>query len=617
MKNNILIILIFVSTIVFGQKYFENRNDIPEKYKWKIEDIYANQSDWENDYSKAKQKINKLSKFKHNIASSDDLYNILSYIYNIGYITDKLTLFSLMTNSVNQESEISDEMSIKLQQLDNQLLDVTSWVDPAILKIPKNTILNWFKINKNLSKYYDYYKTIDRERLYILDEEKENLVNLFNNSAYAISDTYNELFYSDLSYPQFSDEKGNIISLNSVEYSKILNDTNRTMRFKAYKAYTNHFTSKRNTCASLLSANCNMTYAYIKAYGFNSVLKEDLFTDSVPKNVFLTMLETIKNHTQPLIKYHKLRAKALKLNNYQPADMYCSVRGNTKKYKYVDAKIIIKNSLNKLGREYLNFLDTMINERRIDVYENKNKENTVAYTTHIYNLTPYILTTYGEDITDIYVLIHELGHAVHAMFSMKNQTSINYESSILKDEVTSTINELFLTDYLLKNATNTQEELQILEKAIENMNYYYSQTFSADFSYQVYTSIENEEDLSASYLDEIYLNTYKAFYDNSVSNIEASNWTKYGELDFYNYKYVVSMTAALVFYNRISNGGDEELQQYLDFLKSGGNDFALAQLKKANIDLSDKSLFLLIPRYTKKLVDLYEMKLKEMKLINN
>jgi oligoendopeptidase F len=75
------------------------------------------------------------------------------------------------------------------------------------------------------------------------------------------------------------------------------------------------------------------------------------------------------------------------------------------------------------------------------------------------------------------------------------------------------------------------------------------------------------------------------------------------------------MTAALTFHNRIINGSKLELVQYMDFLKSGGNDYPLAQLSKAGINMSNKNVYKVIAEYTQILVSMYEKESRKLGLI--
>ena len=79
----------------------------------------------------------------------------------------------------------------------------------------------------------------------------------------------------------------------------------------------------------------------------------DISSDSIPKSIYMGMVETMKDNTEPLIKYHRLRAKILKIDDYQSADIYCPIVDLNNKYDYEKARIIIREALQPMGKELL------------------------------------------------------------------------------------------------------------------------------------------------------------------------------------------------------------------------------------------------------------------------
>ena len=45
------------AALPFASGEIPNRNDIPDAFKWKLEDIYTNDAEWEKEYAQLKAKI--------------------------------------------------------------------------------------------------------------------------------------------------------------------------------------------------------------------------------------------------------------------------------------------------------------------------------------------------------------------------------------------------------------------------------------------------------------------------------------------------------------------------------------------------------------------------------
>jgi oligoendopeptidase F len=54
---------------------------------------------------------------------------------------------------------------------------------------------------------------------------------------------------------------------------------------------------------------------------------------------------------------------------------------------------------------------------------------------------------------------------------------------------------------------------------------------------------------------------------------------------FYVYKYATGISAAISLADRVLNGGSEELEAYLGFLKAGGHEFPIETLRAAGVEM--------------------------------
>lgn len=253
----------------------------------------------------------------------------------------------------------------------------------------------------------------------------------------------------------------------------------------------------------------------------------------------------------------------------------------------------------------------MFGQRHIDFYETPHKVNNVAYSISYYGNAPFILTNFSHRLSDVFTLAHELGHAVHGMYACQSQPLSTAESSIFVDEVTSTLNELLLTDYLLNTADIGENRLYLLQWCIDNIEYYFRSALKADFAYQVYQYIESGEMASAKHFDKLYARLMNDYYGSALVLTDSSGWCRYGLVDFYDYQYVTSMTASILLYEKLkADTSGLILRRYETLLRAGGDDFPLRQLSKAGIDLLDDQNYQALSRYLAGLVAQYEAELK-------
>jgi len=73
------------------------RNEIPEQFKWKLEDIYESNEAWEKDFAKAKLLASNLKDFKDKIGeSSDSLLKCLEAQAEVSRLFEKVYVYAQM-----------------------------------------------------------------------------------------------------------------------------------------------------------------------------------------------------------------------------------------------------------------------------------------------------------------------------------------------------------------------------------------------------------------------------------------------------------------------------------------------------------------------------------------
>ncbi|MBM7624540.1 M3 family oligoendopeptidase [Sporohalobacter salinus] len=292
-------------------------------------------------------------------------------------------------------------------------------------------------------------------------------------------------------------------------------------------------------------------------------------------------------------------------------DLYTPiVKDVDKKYSYQQAQEIILKALAPLGEDYLAIVKKAFNEGWIDVYENKGKRSG-AYSASGYDSHPYILLNYNGEISDLFTLAHELGHALHSYYSNHNQPYIYSDYKIFVAEVASTVNESLVMNYMLKNTEDKAMRKYLLNYYLEQFRgTIYRQTMFAEFEKHIHDQVEQGKTLTADSISNYYhkLNR-KYFGDNIVidSGIDVE-WARIPHFyyDFYVYQYATGFSAANALSQQILEQGEPAVAKYLEFLKGGSSKDPLVLLQEAGVDMSS-------PQPINKALDKFENLLIEMK----
>jgi oligoendopeptidase F len=259
------------------------------------------------------------------------------------------------------------------------------------------------------------------------------------------------------------------------------------------------------------------------------------------------------------------------------------------KMPYDQAKAIVLESLQPLGKDYVETVRKGIDAGWVDVYENEGKRSG-AFQWGTYGCHPYICLNYDNKINDLFTLAHEMGHAMHSHYTWGAQPYVYGDYTIFLAEVASTVNEALLMEHMLKTTTDQTMKEYLLNYFLEQFRgTLFRQVMFAEFEMLTHEMAANGEPLTSDSLSALYYDLNKKYYgdDIVVDDRIAYEWARIPHFynAFYVYKYATGYSAAIAFSKRILAGG-EELSQYFEFLKSGSSDYSIDILKKAGVDLS-------------------------------
>lgn len=570
-----------------------DRSTIEEKYKWKIDKMYSSKEEIEKDISKVKNLIQEVKEYKGKLSESkENLYKVLNISENASRIVQNLYVYTHMKQ--HEDTRINDNQgrATKTEMLSTDLGVATSYIVPEILAIEENKLSEYLKDEK-LSFYTKYIKDILRDKPHTLSEREEEILAATSELSTIPENVYDMLAYADMEFPEIEDEEGNKVKLSHSNYSLFIKSKNSRVRKDAFEGEFSTYEKYKNTFASTLYGGIKSEIFYAKTRKYNSAIEASLFSDDVSLDVYNNLISAIDKSIPNLNKYVELKKKFLGLNEIHMYDLYVPL---TDKFDmdipYDKAQDIILEALKPLGEEYLKVIKSAFDERWIDVYDNEGKKGG-AYSWGSYDSHPYILMSYKNDLNSLFTLIHELGHSVHSHYSRTSQPFLYSDYKIFVAEVASTLNELLLINYLLENSKSKDETIYLLNYYLEQFRTtVHRQTMFAEFEKIVHQRVESGEPLTADEFTNIYYKLNEKYYGKSaiVDKQIGIEWARIPHFysNFYVYKYATGFSAASALSQQILSEGSTAVDRYINFLKSGGSEYPLEQLKSAGVDMTKK-----------------------------
>jgi oligoendopeptidase F len=235
-------------------------------------------------------------------------------------------------------------------------------------------------------------------------------------------------------------------------------------------------------------------------------------------------------------------------------------------------------------------LEEGLRGRWSDRYPNQGKQSG-AFSSGSYDGDPYILMNYQSDVLDhVFTLAHEAGHSMHSYYSARHQPFQYYNYTIFVAEVASTFNEQLLARFMMQHAASDEQRAFLVNREIDAIRgTILRQTMFAEFERITHALAEAGEPLTVDRFKSEYRRLLELYFgpDFALDAELALDCFRIPHFyrAFYVYKYATGLSAAIALAERVTSGGQRELDDYLGFLKGGSSKYPLDLLRGAGVDM--------------------------------
>lgn len=575
------------------KKQLLNRDEIEERYKWKLEDIYESDVLWEEELSKANEIVEQISKFQGTLASSaQNLLDFFKESDNLDYYVDRVYVYA--NQRYHQDTTVSKYQgyAANAELLLVNASGATSFANPELLEISDEKFESFYQEKPELLKYKRLIDEIKRTKDHVLDKKSEEILAKASEIAMGPDNIFHMFNDADIKFPKIKDENGNEVELSHGNFIHYMQSYDRRVREDAFKCLYSSYKAYGNTVSAIFTSNLKQENFYSQLRNYSSSRAMELDKSEIPESVYDNLIETVHKHLPALHKYLKDRKNTLNVDKLHMYDIYVPlVQGVEKEYSFEEAKEIVADALQPMGDEYVSILKEGMNSRWIDVYENRNKRSG-AYSWGTYGTHPYVLLNYHGKLNDVFTLAHEMGHSMHTYFSNKNQPITYAGYKIFVAEVASTCNEALLMHYMLEKTDDVKIRKYLLNHQLEEFRTtLFRQTMFAEFEHIVHSKIQAGEALTMEKLNKIYHDLNVLYYgeDMVVDEEIDYEWMRIPHFytPFYVYQYATGYSAATAFAKIILEGKEEAANRYIkEFLCGGSSKSPIELLKAAGVDMS-------------------------------
>ncbi len=572
----------------------KHRSEFPENELWDLTALYQDQEDFLRAIEKAREDIQKFVRdyqgklstfedFERAFAELEQIYIQISHIGNYGFMPQTTDFGDESFAQIAQAAmEFETEANVALSFFDDALVGT----DEAVLD----------RLGQELHLTSAIRQAKIKKAHYLGADVEKALTNL-GEVFYSPQDIYTKMRAGDFAMADFEVD-GKVYKNSFVTYENFYqNHENAEIREKAFRSFSEGLRQHQNTAAAAYLAQVKSEKLLADMKGYDSVFDYLLAEQEVDRSMFDRQIDLIMSEFAPVAqKYLKHVAKVNGLEKMTFADWKLDLDSELNPEVSIDdAYDLVMKSVEPLGQEYCQEVARYKEERWVDFAANAGKDSG-GYAADPYRVHPYVLMSWTGRMSDVYTLIHEIGHSGQFIFSDNHQSYFNAHMSTYYVEAPSTFNELLLSDYLERQFDNPRQKRFALAHRLTDTYFhnFITHLLEAAFQRKVYTLIEAGGTFGASKLNAIMKEVLTEFWGDAVEidDDAALTWMRQAHyyMGLYSYTYSAGLVISTAGYLHLKNDEDGA-RDWLELLKSGGSKTPLESAMIIGADIStDKPL---------------------------
>ncbi len=567
------------------------RKEVRPEDTWDLSSLFDDAEAWEAAFTRWEKRIPRYARFQGKLGEdAQTLAACLRFDSATDRMGERLGTYAFLKTAEDAADSVAQRMYGRFMNAASRASEASSYIRPEILSLSAAK-LKRFMADKRLAPYRLTLERLMRYRPHTLGRREERLLAMQTEMAQAAGQAFRQLNDADLRFPPVKDEQGEWIELSHATFGTLLHSPKRSVRRTAFEKFYEVIQAHENTFAATLNGAIQRDIYYARARNHDSALGAALFPDQVPAAVYDNLIEAVHRRLPALHHYYDVRRRKMRLKDIHHYDTYVPILADLQtRHTWDQAVEVVIDALRPLGSDYGKALTAGLRGRWCDRYENRGKQSG-AFSCGSFDGDPYILMNYQAEVLEhVFTLAHEAGHSMHSYHSARKQPYQYYDYVIFVAEVASTFNEQLLWKHLVDQAADDKHRAFLLNRQIDAIRgTIFRQTMFAEFEKITHATAESGEPLTLAKFKEIYRGLLQQYFGPDFALDEQLDLECFRIPHFYRafyvYKYATGMSAAIALANRVTGGGRQELNDYLNFLSGGSSKDPLDLLRDAGVDM--------------------------------
>ncbi len=262
------------------------------------------------------------------------------------------------------------------------------------------------------------------------------------------------------------EENGQTAKLSLGQLHTKMGSPHRELRKQAFEKMTGVWKSREVLAGMALNYMAGFRLSVYKNRGWKSPLYEPLVMSRMKQKTLDTMWAVIEKNIKRLKPYIEAKKKLLNIDKFRWYDEFAPCSTAERLFSFDEAGDFVVNNLKDFSSDLSGFSRMALDKRWIEAEDRPGKRGGGYCTGMGPRRQSRIFMTYAGTYENLLTLAHELGHAYHSwVLNSKPVFAQIYPMNLA--ETASIFTETYVTNAALKQATDKDEKLMLLDQKLQ------------------------------------------------------------------------------------------------------------------------------------------------------
>jgi oligoendopeptidase F len=561
-----------------------------EEIAWNLGDMYGTGDDpglmADLDAAEAEAaSLDKAYRGRVSNLSPSELAGLLARYEALNERAGKVGSFAMLNWAQNTEDPARGALLQRVTERGSQLEQKLVWLDLEIAHAPDEAAAGWLA-DTGLARYRHWLEVVRLYRPYMLTEPEEKILAEKAVTGRSAWDRFFDETHSAARY----DWEGESLSRDQI-LSKLYSPE-REQRRRAAAVVTDGLRDMRRTTTTIFNTILADKASDDRLRKYPSWITSRNLSNQVDDATVQALVDAVTSRYDIVARYYRLKRRLLGLDELFDYDRYAPLPSADRFYSWGEAQQVVLDAYGRFHPHMAEIAGWFFERRWIDAPPRPGKLGGAFSHSTVPSVHPYVLVNYEGRPRDVMTLAHELGHGVHQKLA-GSQGVLQAHTPLTTAETASVFGEMLVFRSLTDLEADPQVRLGMLTQKIEDsFATAFRQISMNRFEHAIHTARREEGELPTDRFSELWLQTQRAMFEDSVTLTEDYGlWWSYIPhfigTPGYVYAYAFGELLVLALYARYQQEGPEFAPKYIEMLSRGGSDWPHEIVAPLGVDLRD------------------------------